>query len=105
MFKNIDSDQFSDLIRFSKPLILDVRTAYEFAEGHIENALLIPHNELGARMQELLPYKERDIIIYCHAGLRSMAAANYLLSQGFTSLYNLQHGIIEWEITGKDLVA
>lgn len=105
MYKNINSDQFSDLIKYSNPLILDVRTDYEFAEGHVENALQIPHNELGARLEELLPFKEHDIIIYCHAGLRSMAAANFLLSQGFTSLYNLQHGIVEWEITGKELVA
>lgn len=103
MFKNINANQFQDLIKYSNPIILDVRTPFEYNEGHINNALLIPHNELLYRMRELEPYQQRDILVYCHAGHRSVAGAQLLLSQGFSSVYNLQQGIIEWAAAGKEL--
>lgn len=104
MYRNISVEKCQDLIRYSKPLILDVRTEYEYDGGHIKDALLIPHNELSKRVTELLSHKEKDILVYCHAGLRSVAASHFLLSQGFSSIYNLEAGIIDWEMKGKELV-
>lgn len=103
MYKNINADQFQKLITYSKPIVLDVRTYYEFHAGHIKSAILIPHNELPFRINEIKASKESDILIYCHAGHRSVAAAHYLLLQGYTSVYNLEAGIIEWEQKGKEL--
>lgn len=104
MYKNINANQFHDLLTYSNPIILDVRTQYEYDEGHIEGAILIPHNELSYRINEISNYKEQDILIYCHAGLRSVAAVHILHSQNFTSLYNLEGGTIAWENANKELV-
>lgn len=104
MYKNINVYQFQELIANSSSLILDVRTEYEYLEGHIANAVLIPHNELYHHIKELEFFKEQDILVYCHAGLRSVSAAQYLILQGFTSIYNLETGVIGWEKKGKELV-
>jgi len=75
-------------------LILDVRTPDEFNEGHIEGAVLIPVDELERRLDELP--KDKPIITYCRSGVRSRNAANILLENGFSKVYDMMGGIIEW---------
>jgi len=75
-------------------LILDVRTPDEFNEGHIEGAVLIPVDELERRLDELP--KDKPIITYCRSGVRSRNAANILLENGFSKVYDMKGGIIEW---------
>ena len=78
----------------SPPLLLDVREAYEVELSSLPNARHIPLGQLPQRLQELDAL--RDIVVYCHLGPRSTAAARLLLQSGFTHVSNLRGGILAW---------
>jgi phage shock protein E len=78
------------------PLILDVRSAKEFDQGHIPGAINISYQDLS-KSQKLNAYKELDIIIYCRSGRRARIAANILQEKGFKKLYDLHGSIIAWQ--------
>lgn len=70
-------------------LILDVRTAVEFADAHVADALNIPVQELQQRYAELGHDKQQPIIIYCRSGARSAMAASMLSQLGFTHVKDI----------------
>lgn len=76
-------------------ILLDVRTASEYNEGHIENALLLPLDQIESKASETIPDKDAVYIIYCRSGNRSNQAANLLKDLGYTNLYDMG-GIIDW---------
>ncbi|MBA7508580.1 Thiosulfate sulfurtransferase GlpE [subsurface metagenome] len=82
-------------------IILDVRTPDEFKEGHIEGAILIPVLELDNRLGELP--KDKPIITYCRSGSRSRNAANILVENGFTQIYDMG-GILDWIDKGYPVI-
>lgn len=75
-------------------LLIDVRELYEYEICHLENALLVPLNQLPAMMQKL--DKNQHIIVYCKSGGRSRKAVNFLREAGFKRATNLSGGIIAW---------
>jgi len=83
-------------------IILDVRTKEEYYEGHIWGVVLIPVDELERRLGEIPEGK--PIIVYCKAGVRSDTAANILIDNGFTQVYDMSGGIDEWIDKGFFLV-
>lgn len=66
-------------------LLLDVRTPEEFRERHLDGAVNIPVQELGARVREL-GAKERPIVVYCRSGARSASAAALMKAAGYQVL-------------------
>ena len=76
-------------------IILDVRTAEEFAEGYIENAINISHEELKDKAEDVLADKEQTILVYCRSGRRSKIASETLVSLGYTNVKEFG-GIIDW---------
>lgn len=68
--------------------LIDVRTAQEFAGGHIEGAVNIPVQELDRRMAEVGP-KDGTVVVYCRSGARSSQAASMLKNAGYASVHNL----------------
>ena len=85
------------------PLILDVRTVEEFDAGHIPGAVNIPHTELAARLEELGPGKEREIVVHCKSGKRAGMAAEVLAEAGFTAVRDLDGHMDGWEAAGFPL--
>ncbi len=77
-------------------IILDTRTEEEFAEAHIENAILIPHYEIADRAEKELLNKEQLILVYCRSGNRSKQASQALAELGYTNVKEFG-GIIDWE--------
>ena len=77
-------------------MILDVRTPEEFAEGHIEGAILIPDYEIGEKAESILTDKDQLILVYCRSGRRSKNAASELATLGYTNIKEFG-GIIDWE--------
>jgi len=75
------------------PMVLDVREPWEWRVARIEGATLLPMGELPVRLAEL--DRERDLVVYCHTGVRSSMATNWLRSQGFRAR-NLAGGIDRW---------
>lgn len=69
-------------------LLIDVRTPQEYNQGHLENALLIPHNQLADRIGELGDDKTREIVLYCRSGGRAGKAEAILRQQGFNNVLN-----------------
>jgi adenylyltransferase/sulfurtransferase len=80
-------------------LLLDVREPDEYARAHIEGALLVPMGELELRRQELLKWRDRPLVVYCHHGGRSARACELLSGWEFRSVENLSGGIEAWSLT------
>ncbi|NWF39686.1 rhodanese-like domain-containing protein [Mariprofundus sp. NF] len=76
-------------------VFIDVRTPEEYAEGHIEGAMLIPVQELAERISEVP--KDVQVYLYCHSGRRSANAASMLAKAGYTNIENLLGGITAWK--------
>ena len=76
-------------------IIIDARTDEEFAEGHIENAILIPEYEIANRAEKELPQKDALILVYCRSGRRSKIASEELVKLGYTNVKEFG-GIIDW---------
>lgn len=85
------------LINRSNAVVLDVREASEYAQGHIPDARHIPLAQLGDRLKELAKYKEKPLLLHCQGGVRSAKACDLLVKQGFAKLYNLQGGLNAWQ--------
>lgn len=80
----------------SCPCILDVRSADEYHAGHIPGARNISHHEIAARIHELTPFQEQDLVVYCEHGVRAGAAIKALQSAGFTRVIHLQGDMSAW---------
>lgn len=76
-------------------VILDARTAEEYAEGHIAGAVLIPYDEVPDRAESELSDKDGLILVYCRSGRRSKLAAEALAGLGYTNVKEFG-GIIGW---------
>ena len=83
---------------------LDVRTADEFAEGHLIDAINInvESGNFEAEIEKL--DKNTTYAVYCRSGRRSAIAVDLMKKAGFTSLYNLDGGVIDWSASGLPLV-
>ena len=95
-YQTINYDKAIELID-NGAIIIDVREVNEFNDGHIEGAYNIPLSNIESVDYEL----DSTIIVYCASGMRSMEAAKKLSDMGYTSLYNLDGGLINW---GETLV-
>lgn len=76
------------------PVLLDVRQPAECEICKIEGSILIPLDELRYRLDEL--DRNREIVVICHHGLRSMRAGTLLEAAGFKHVLNLTGGIDAW---------
>ncbi len=76
-------------------IIVDGRTASEFSQGHIPDAILIPNETIGSTPPTELPDKEALILVYCRSGNRSAQAARKLVSMGYLNVYDFG-GILDW---------
>ncbi|MBR3432206.1 MAG: rhodanese-like domain-containing protein [Bacteroidaceae bacterium] len=103
-FENTDPEGFAALIADSSVVILDVRTAEEFKDGHIANALNIDVNQkkFVKKAKAMLP-KDRTIAVYCRSGRRSANAAELLAKNGYECV-NLYGGILAWIENGRPVV-
>ena len=95
-YEQITAEQAKTIMDTEKDyVIIDARTEEEFAEGHIENAILIPEYEIANRAEEELPDKEQLILVYCRSGRRSKIASEELVNLGYTNVKEFG-GIIDW---------
>ena len=76
-------------------IILDVRTQEEYDQGHIPGAVVISHEEIAEKAEEVLTDKDQLILVYCRSGRRSKLAAEALVELGYTNIKEFG-GIIDW---------
>ena len=96
-FENTDVQGFAELVADTNVVVLDVRTAAEFAEGHIQGSILIDQgqSDFVEKAKAALPV-DKKIAIYCRSGRRSANAAGRLADVGYKCV-NLKGGIIAWQ--------
>ena len=77
-------------------IILDVRRADEFAEGHIPGAINVANEDIGTELPSELPDLDQVIFVYCRSGRRSKEASSKLAALGYTNIYEFG-GILDWD--------
>ena len=77
----------NEILKKEDVIVVDVRNAWEYEEGHVNNAVNIPLNEIPARIDEFRK-QNGPVIFYCRSGNRSGAAVHILKQAGITNIYN-----------------
>ena len=96
MYEQITAEEAKKIMDSGEEhIILDTREQDEFDEGHIPGAILIPYTEIESKAEEMLPDKDKLILVYCRSGRRSKIAAESLAKLGYTNVKEFG-GIIDW---------
>ena len=95
--KSITATELAAFLKMpDAPRLLDVREFEEFEIVALPNARLVPLGQIPARVEQIADWKNEPVVVYCHHGIRSMHAINFLTHAGFTDLTNLSGGIDAW---------
>jgi rhodanese-related sulfurtransferase len=96
--------EFSTKVAEAGVITLDVRTPIEFAEGHIEGARLIDFQSGNFENEIAALDKNATYAVYCRSGNRSGQAVKVMQDAGFTNVFNMNGGVIDWANAGLPLV-
>ncbi len=101
MINFMEVQELNELMSSKSDFILvDCREQDEWDTGHIEGAKFIPLSNFSQLYEKDLSDKSKKVILQCRSGKRSLTACQFLLEQGFESLYNLEGGIMAWAESG-----
>lgn len=103
-YSQIGSKEFHATLDQEKITLLDVRTRGEFENGHIPESGQLNYYALDFKNKLLLLPKDQPIYLYCNTGFRSERAARILAENGYDQVYNLEHGIMEWNLLDLQVV-
>jgi len=97
LFERYNSDQ--------SPLLIDVRSTEDHngGYGHIPNAISIPMLELESNIENIISYKEEEVVTMCPGGGLSLVAIDVLTEAGFKDVKSLKGGTDEWNVKGYPL--
>lgn len=84
-------------------VVLDVRTAAEFAAGHVPGARNVSHDSLASRLAELDALRGKQVVLYCRSGRRTLLAEDVLRKAGFTRLAHLEGDYLAWEAAQRPI--
>jgi UPF0176 protein len=102
----VDAKQFNELTENPETVVVDMRNYYEYEVGHFENALEIPadtfREQLPMSAEMLADKQDTPIVMYCTGGIRCEKASAYLKHRGFTKIFHLEGGIIEYTRKTKE---
>ncbi len=95
--QNVSAQQFYQLVQKNQCIVLDVRTAQEYQQGHIPGARNIDfYSDSFRQVLNQLP-RDTAYCVYCRSGRRSSLTAQQMARMGFHRIYNLQGGILQWQ--------
>ena len=93
----LDKNTYADAILGKTVQLVDVRTANEYANGHIKNAQNIDFfSATNFKVAFEKMNKEQPVYLYCRSGARSQKAARKLVDMGFSKIYDLKGGYAQW---------
>ncbi len=96
MYQQITAEEAKKIMDSGEEhIVLDTREQDEFDEGHIPGAILIPYTEIENKAEEMLPDKDKLLLVYCRSGRRSKIASESLAKLGYTNVKEFG-GIIDW---------
>lgn len=99
--RDVKAAQFDQLRASTNAVILDVRTAEEFAEEHLPGAILLDYHSSDFSEKVAKLDKSKLYLVHCAVGGRSARACTKMEALGFTNLVNLEGGLIGWKEAGK----
>ena len=99
----VDAEAFNKLTADSCTIVIDMRNHYEYEVGHFQHAIEVPSDtfreQLPMAVDMLKENKDQNIIMYCTGGIRCEKASAYMLHHGFTNVFHLKGGIINYANT------
>ncbi len=96
--QQLTAEQLKEYIDNDTSLVLlDVRDTWEYEICHINSSINIAMTDIPLTLQEI--DSEKTIVVICHHGMRSFQVAQYLESEGFNDIMNLEGGIASWATT------
>lgn len=100
-YRNIDAEQLAGMLQNKDFVFVNVHIP--FAGNIAGTDLSIPYDEIEQDLPQLPMDKNTKIVLYCRSGRMSEIAAEKLISLGYTNIWNLKGGILDWEQAGYDL--
>ncbi len=101
---HLSQQEFISKSQEDNTVVIDVRTLREYTQGHIKGAVNIPHSDILDDIHLLDNYKGKDIVFYCHSGVRVRWVTNYLNRANFgdeTGIYHLKGDMRAWRARGQ----
>lgn len=88
-----------DTLVITKAILLDARETKEYNVSHLKNAICVGYDyfDIQKTVEKLPKDKSTKIVVYCSLGIRSEIVAHKLIKEGYTNVYNLYGGILEWK--------
>ncbi len=101
-YRNIGVEQLYQMLQQKDFLLVNVHIPYE---GELpQTDLFIPYNEIEKNLDKLPSDTAAKIVLYCKSGRMSAIAAETMAKLGFTNVWNLKHGMIDWKAKGYPLL-
>jgi rhodanese-related sulfurtransferase len=100
-YKNISADELAAMLKNKDFVFINVHIP--FAGDIAQTDLSIPYDEIEQNLSQFPTDKNAKIVLYCRSGRMSQIAAEELVSLGYTNIWNLEGGMVEWEQAGYPL--
>ena len=98
---DIDTATVEQIRNRDDVVLIDVREDFEYADGHIPGATLIPLGQIPDRLNEIP--QDKTVVAVCRSGNRSGQATDFLREQGFDNVHNMQGGMNAWGQAGYEI--
>jgi len=102
--KIITPQQLANMVNRDNAVVVDLRDPADFRKGHVVNAINIPYSGASKRLNELESHKDQPLILVCKMGQHSGDIGKQLNALGFTQVYRLAGGILDWQGAQMPLV-
>ena len=102
--RSVSPQELVNLVNRDGAVVIDVRDAGEFSQGHIVDAINVPHSAIAGRLAELGKYKEKPVVLACKMGQHAGSAGTVLRKAGFGNVARLRGGVAEWRNQNLPLV-
>jgi rhodanese-related sulfurtransferase len=79
-------------------ILLDVRTPQEYVKERISGSINLPIDEVGVKIEKVIPDKEKTIYVYCLSGSRSRVAVSVMQDLGYKNVYDMISGLLAWRV-------
>lgn len=103
-YRDVTPQAAREMMARGEVAVVDVRTAEEYAEGHLEGAVLVPTGSEGFVAKVRAAAAGKPVLVYCRSGNRSSKAAAQLAAAGEREVRNLAGGIGAWRSAGNKVV-
>ena len=94
--KTLTPQQVANLMNREQAVLIDLRDAADYKAGHVVDAMNVPNNQFKDKIASLSKYKEKPVVLTCKMGQHSSSAGKQLASNGFTQIYRMSGGMMEW---------